>query len=437
MMVPKKSLVLAGAALALFGAAANAQTRVFKQVNKPFKAHTINLSTGTVTRGMNPANRAVGSAIFIQSDFFNFDLGNSIGIDTSGCEWMDAGVKGQQLNQSDLFSSMVFAYCSSKLTTNSGGPGSSIRLGFYEGYTQGGGAATTTILQISLTGLPGNSANSSPIFGGCTPIGVRVFPGGLTAFADVQIGYSWRFDDSGTGTINPLGAINTGTAAWLACVTSCSATSNTQLDALAMDNRIDEYCPAGTLLTTFSFGTTPLSPPFPFWVGSLTSVNMSIEELDDITLATIINSNSGTQPNPDILTSVPCIIARPWTASLKLGLARNKASSWILYFGSGLVNPPNGTPLAQFTGGFNFGASKAGRMLLTAIDTLGTSISTSHGATLGNITTTAAATIPVDFTLVCAEWSGQAVILGRVAGDTGNPSARMSSLIRGVVGTHD
>lgn len=386
MMVPKKSLILAGAALALFGATATAQQKAFKRVNKPMKTHTLDLATGTMTRGMSTQNRAAGSAVFVSTDFFNLDLGGFIGADTGNgfCEWFSAGTKGFTGNASDLMSSVVFAYCSAMLDFASGGPGSSFKLGYYEGYLAGGGSSSTQVAAFTLTGMPGNTGSSS-FFGGCTPHALRLFVGGLIAFADGPVGYSWKFLDNGTGTLNPVGATISGSFPWLSCVNSCSSTSNSQVDGQGMINRIDEYCPAGFLRSSFTFGTAQ----------SVTSLNMSIEELDDITTATIANNNSGTQPNPDILTSIPAIIARPWTATLTLGIARTKANSWIMYFGS-TNNLPNGIAVAQFTSGFNLGTSKAGRMLLCNIDTTGTAVTTGHTGVLGSKSTSAPAVIPRD-----------------------------------------
>ena len=423
-------LVLAGAALALLGPSPHAQQQAFKRVTKSLKAHTLDLGTGTLTRGMSTTNRAAGSAIFVSSDFFNLDLGGFIGADTGSgfCEWFDAGCKGFTNNHSDLMSSVVFAYCSSMFSVASGGPGSSFKLGYYEGSVTGGGTASTNVFSITLTGMPGNTGSSS-FFGGCTPHAIRLFVGGLIPFADGPIGYSWKFLDNGTGTLNPVGATISGTFPWMSCVNSCSSTSRFQMDPQCMDDQLDEYCPPGFLRSTFTFGTAQSS----------TSLNMSIEELDDITLATIVNSNSGTQPNPDILTADRAILARPWTATLTLGIARTKANSWVLYFGSTNFLP-NGVQVAQFTSGFNFGASKAGRMLLCNINTGGLSVNTVHSAgaaAAGTSSTSAAANIPINFALVCNNWCAQAVVLGKVAVDpAGLPSARMSSMTGGILGTH-
>jgi hypothetical protein len=435
MMVPKKSLLLAGAALALFGAASNAQSqsgKIFTRVNKPLKSATLDLATGTITRGPAVHNRAAATVV----DFFNTDLGGFVGVDTGNgfCEWFDAGVKGSLVgdgtalvdsgNCSDLMNSIVFAYCSAKLTPGSGGPGGSVKLGFYEGYVTGGGTATTGVAVFTLTGLPGNSASSS-FFGGFGCFFIRVFFGNLICFADGPIGYSWKFIDNGTGTLNPQGAILGATFPFLSCVRTCSAAID-QIDGQGMEDRIDEYCPPGTLRTTFTFGTTS---------GSFTSINMDVEEVVDV-VGTSIFKNSTTFPNPDILTSDPAVVGVPWNAYLKLGRARTKGSlTWSVFFGASKVNPPTGVPIAQIQGGLNFGASKNGRMLLCAIDP-GFACNGVHTGVSGSVSSTncGGAPIPKVLNLVCNEWCAQAVVFGAgIPGEQGN--ARLSSVVNGAVGT--
>ncbi len=148
------------------------------------------------------------------TDFDNNDLCGFVGVDTGNgfCRWIDAGTKGANCgrtagvdNNSDLMNSIVFAYCSAKLTPGSGGPGGTIGLHFYEGYTLFGGAATTAVANFTLSGLPGNSASSS-FFGGFNCSFIKVIFAQLVCFADGRIGYGWTFVDQGTGVINPLGS---------------------------------------------------------------------------------------------------------------------------------------------------------------------------------------------------------------------------------------
>ena len=247
--------------------------KILARYNKPLKSATLDLATGTITRGPTIVNR--GSSPTTTS-FDNIDLSGFTGVDTGGgfCKWFDAAVKGTYAGRtlgnpegSERMNSIVFAYCSAKLTPGSGGPGGSMGLGFYEGYTVFGGAPTTAVAAFTLSGLPGNSASSS-FFGGSKCFFIRVNFSPTLAFADGAIGYSWTFLDNGTGALNPQGAIMAGTWPFLSCVTSCSG-AILQVDQQGMTDVIDEYCPPGLLLATFTFGTTS---------GSFTSMSMAIQE---------------------------------------------------------------------------------------------------------------------------------------------------------------
>lgn len=422
MMVPKKSLALVGV-LALFAATSSAQSqsgKVFSRYNKPLKSATLDLATGTISHGAAVGNRAGTTVV----DFNNNDLGGFVGVDSGNgfCEWFDAGVKGLG-NSSDLMNSIVFAYCSAKLTPGSGGPGGSVKLGFYEGYTIGGGVPTTGVAVFTLTGLPGNTASSS-FFGGFRCFFIRVFFGNLIAFADGPIGYSWGFLDNGTSTVNPAGAVVAGTWPFLSCVVSCSGVIG-QVDGSGMTDAIDEYCPVGTLRSTFTFGTAS---------GSFTSMSMAVEEATDKT-STVMSVNSTTFPNPDIATATAATVGQPWSATVTLGLARTKASSWIMYFGSTKVAPPSGVAIATVQGALNFGSGKAGRMLLCSLNTGGASVTAAHTGVNGSSSSSAPVNIPALLALVCNNWCGQAIVLGPVAAASGGGNARLSSMPMGVVGT--
>src|SRR5262245_60869756 len=94
---------LLGAA-SLVGTAAHAQSqtgRVFARYGKPLKSATLDLGTGTLTRGPAVTNR-FGTTVV---DFFNLDLGGFVGVDTGGgfCEWFDAGVKGSRRGDGTAF----------------------------------------------------------------------------------------------------------------------------------------------------------------------------------------------------------------------------------------------------------------------------------------------------------------------------------------------
>jgi len=436
MMVPKKSLLLAGAALALFGAASSAQSqsgKVFARYNKPLKSATLDLDTGTITRGPTVTNRK-GTTV---TDFDNNDLGGFVGVDTGNgfCKWIDSAVKGTGagrtagvVNGSDLMNSIVFAYCSAKLTPGSSGPGGSIALSFYEGYTLFGGAPTTGVAAFTLTGLPGNSASSS-FFGGFNCFFLRVQFALLVCFSDGPIGYGVKFLDQGTGTINPLGAVLAGTWPFLSCTVSCSA-AVLQTDLQGMTDAIDEYCPPGFLLATFTFGTTS---------GSFTSVSMAVDEVVDQTATVTVIP--GIPAAPDLLTSNPAVAGATWTATVTSGFARTKGGSWTLFFGSAGVQLPTGFDVTQFPkGGGNFGTNKAGRRLLCNINAANPSgcanIPLPGTGGIGSASS-CSAVIPKRIGLVCNAWCGQAVVAGLVPGGTpGGGNARLTRSISGVLGTN-
>jgi PKD repeat protein len=419
-----------GAALLALASIAHAQTpsgKTFQRVNKPLKSATLDMATGTLSMGPLVHDRAASTIV----DFANVDLSGFVGVDTGGgfCEWFDAGVKGSlpgdgtalvdSGNVSDLMNSILFSYCSAVLSPASGGVGGSVKLGFYEGYVTGGGAATTAAAAFTLTGLPGNTASSS-FSGGYACYFMRIQFASLIAFADGPIGYSWKFLDVGTD------AVMAGTFPFLSCVVSCSGATD-QVDGQGMDDRIDEYCPPGTLRSSFTFGTTS---------GSFTSMSMQVEEVTDL-VSTVVNANSATFPNPDILHSSSAVLGASWSASLTLGLARTKGSSWTVFFGSSMISPPNGVSIPQVQGALNFGAGKGGRMLLCSINTLGASCSGAHTGVLGSVSSSncGGAVIPMQLTLVCNPWCAQAVVLGPIGACDGGGNARLTSAISGVVGT--
>jgi len=430
-MLIQRSFLLV-ATLSLLGATVHAQShaqppsgKAFARYNKPLKSATLDLATGTISHGALVSNRAPTTIV----DFANNDLGGFVGVDTGGgfCEWFDAGTKGFSGNCSDLMNSIVFAYCSSKLSVSSGGPGGSVKLGFYEGYVKGGGTPTTAVAVFTLTGLPANTASSS-FFGGFRCFFIRIFFDPMICFADGPIGYSWKFLDTGTSTINPIGGVLAGTWPFLSCVASCSGTFCVP-DGQGMTDTIDQYCPPGNLLATFTFGTVS---------GTFTSMSMAIEEATD-KLSTVIAYNSSTNPNPDILTSDPATVGSTWKATLTLGPGpRSSGGNWLLMFGSSKVLPPTGLAIGPCLGILDFGTAKAGRMLLCDIS--GTPRGPyPHTGIAGSQSCSQVFTIPKRLSLVCREWCAQAIILGGFPTPNGCGAgavpARLSSAVQGIVGS--
>jgi hypothetical protein len=375
-----------------------AQTRqggVFARVNRPPTSVHLDLATGTLTRAPVVRDRSATTI----ADFANLDLGGFVGTDTGGgqCEWIDAATKGFAGNQSDLMTDISFSYCSAMRDVSLGGPGGSVRLGFYEGYTLGGGTPTTTAAVLTLTGLPANSASSS-FFSGFTCHFMTVSFGSLVGFADGPIGYSWGFLDTGTD------GVLAGTFPFLSCVVSCSGTPF-EVDGQGMTDLIDRYCPPGTLRSTFSFGTAS---------GTFTSVSMEIREVTD-TPATVLPYNASPDANPDLLATGPAIVGTLHTYNLARGVPSAP--------GSFVVNVrPNRIPLANGVQGpppLPVGAG--GRFLISGPRL--TYLFGAHDGMAGSV----GSVVPASFDLVCLHFAAQATVVGG--------GVRLSSAVEGTTGT--
>ncbi len=392
-----KSRILAVWAFGFLGASlAGAQSTKAFRSTKPLRSASLDLATGSVTRGPS-LGRSSAATI---SDFPNLDLGGFVGVDTGlgFCEWFDAGVKGTSGNASDLMTNFVFAYCSSALDANSGGSGGSVTLGFYEGYTVGG-PPTPAVASFSLTGLPANS-----VFVSCPFVGTLYSCFYLDAtlpvlipFADGPIGYSWKFlgDDVCIG--------GAATVPFLACVQSCSGPGP---DGLGMIDVIDQYCPPGTLRSQISFGTTPYGSYF-------TSMSMDIREVSDCT-ASVVPYDSTSPPNADVLTAAPAIVGEAWTAEVTHA-AGTATFSTLLVRGSKL--PGNGAPAGAF-----------GRLLVTGAYYANVSGNADALPPIQADQMSYTAAIPASFSLACIDWFAQALT-------GGSGATRLSNGIDGDTGT--
>jgi hypothetical protein len=403
MMVPKKSLILAGAALALLGASSSAQSqsgKVFARYTKPLKTVSLDLATGTVTRGPR-AHDKVGSTI---DDFNNIDLGGFVGVDTGNCfcEWFDAGVKGFRGNNSDMMNDIVFAYCGALLDPASGGPGGSVKLGFYEGYVLGGGTPTTAVAVFTLTGLPANTASSS-FFGGFTCYFIQVTFGTMVCFADGAIGYSWKFLDLGLdGTL-------AGTWPFLSCVQSCTGSSSTFPDGQGMTDFIDEYCPPGTLRATFSFGTTVYGKYF-------TSMSMAVDEALDQSAVTGLWTGDGQNEDTLAQTASGAVMGSAWAAAITSVNSHGTSGPMSLKVRAGTVNGPN---FASPLGGRINEVLVGGPFFITQTG--------SHGAGAGPFSFPTV-TIPKRFSLIGTAYAAQGTIVGGGFAD-------LTTAVTGVTGT--
>ncbi|NOT29196.1 MAG: hypothetical protein HOP15_01970 [Planctomycetes bacterium] len=429
-MVPKKSLILAGAALAMLGASAGAQsqsTKLFKRAGGgSVKQATLDLGTGTYTRG--PAVHQRGG--FTVADFQNLDAfdGSGFGwvtVDTGGgtCRWFSNAAKGaaanQSTNASDLMSDVVFFYCSNALDVASGGAGGSVTLGFYEGYTVFGGAPTTTAALVALTGMPANTSQGSWFSAGAGCYGLRVIFPTLVAFADnAFMGYSWDFTDTGTdGTL-------ANTYPFMSCVVSCSGMSifngssggvggnslGLGEDGQGMMDVWDQFCVAPTVTHTFTFGTSGA----PFSPSTYAPSTMRIQEAGDLA-ATNVNYNASITPNTDLISANKATLGGTWSVTLSR-IPASVAGTYTLNLKRNKHPNANGGP---------GGSPPFGRVLTAGLPV--TTLTGAHNGTSGNI----AVAVPAQMAYCGFHFTVQA----RSTGGGGAAGVRLSSAIDSTIGT--
>jgi hypothetical protein len=416
MMVPKKSLLLVGAALTLFSATAGAQSaKVQRGLNKAPRSAQLDLASGTITKGAAVSNR-FGTTT---QDFNNGDS-LAITVDTGSgfCEWYTVGVKGYNGNQSDLMANVRFVYCSSAGDVYSGGPGGTTKLGFYEGYSLSGGGGTT-VIAFTLTGLPANTASACFIpwlasTSGCWALTLTF--GTQICFADGPIAYSWKFVDM--DTCGPWAH----TFPVFSCVTSCSTNplggpgsfpgGAAPTDGQGMTDFVDQYCPPATLLATFTFNSVPGTTPM------FTGQNMRIRECTDLT-GTITSFNSTTPPNTDLFSSTPAVMGSTWTATTtRVGGTGGVYNIRINDAKSTLVN---GTKCSTIVPPGPTGIT--GRNMLA-----GNNLANFSGAIVGTVGVRSES-IPCDPTLIGFQWHAQSLVA------SGLNIRRCTSAVSGTVGS--
>jgi hypothetical protein len=355
MMVPKRSLLVASAALLCLGTVASAQsshTQKVRRVTKPLIQADLDLSTGKYTIGSKVNQK--GAAQFNTSrTLTNLDFAGFVGIDSVQCEWFDSADKGtfKTGGKSEVMTSFLFAYCSSALATNSGGVGGSATVSFIEGYTTPAlgtprptFAGRTAVFNIS--GMPANTASSSFLGGfNCFVLRVRTatqapnpntaFDGGQ-ALADGVVGWSWDFRD-----LSPAPPV-AHTFPFLACVTSCSGVGP---DGQAMTDGVDQYCgnfpgvPPFNLLATFTFGTTT----------TYTSFSFEIREANAIAGGSALYNPTGPAgTNPVILSNPTGVVEMGnfWKISLDCTGKGAAPAIFVIEFKPG-NQTPSATPLAN------------------------------------------------------------------------------------------
>ena len=264
---------------------------LYRRTTKPLYSVSLDLENGQITRGPKVREKGFSTC----SSFNNNDFSGFVGVDSGPtgafgpCEWIDAGIKSG--GKSGFMGGFSFAYCSAALDPNSGGAGGACTIGFRVGYEKGAaandsGPSGTEVFRVCLTGLPANTSCSS-FLGGFTCYLMEVGLGNSPfALPDGQIGWSWQFKDLGTDGVLAK------TFPFLSCVQSCTGNGP---DGTGMVDCIDQYCPSGTLLSTFQFGTTAFG-------GYFTSLSMEVREYPSIVHETIVKNGTGV--NPLILSTI-------------------------------------------------------------------------------------------------------------------------------------
>jgi hypothetical protein len=336
MMVPKRSLLCASAALLVLSTAAEAQMKAhkYRRVTQPLIRADLDLSTGVYTIGGKVKEK--GPPVFNTAlSLTNLDFSGGVAIDSLQCEWFDSFQKGRNKTggKSQIMTSFLFAYCSSAKATNSGGVGGSATISFDEGYQVSPAPGTprptfASRTQVyNLSGLPA-STNSSSFFGNFSCIFIRVFTATPGANPQTAPG-SWTGGDAMPDSfLNPPGTRNMGyawdfrdaspfqglahTFPFLACVQSCSGVGP---DGQTFVDGIDQYCglpgnfPPYTMITTFTFGTAPTN----------TSMSLEIREAEPISSGSTIFDPGG-NGNPAIAGLGPDLGA-PWSISFDCSAA--------------------------------------------------------------------------------------------------------------------
>lgn len=325
MMVPKKSLFFAGATLLCMSTAfaQNTSKKVSRVSNKVMNTATVDLQTGVITRGPAIKQKAAAGSSTATS-VNNNDFAGFIGIDSGEnglngpCEWFSSVQKGTGATggQSTYLSSYFFTYCGIAQDLNSGGPGTSVTMNFWDGFTNGAGSVAgnqgTNVGSVTVTGLPGNTGITGWLTGGfaaCVAfiVGVDVSGGAPIILPDSNIAVSFLFTNlDGNGVLGD-------TCTFLSCIASCSSAGG--VDNFGMIDVIDNYC-GGAFFTSFSFVT---GGPF---TTSFTSVSFVLREVVPLDASDSVTTNNGpAMCNTSTLTSVqaPFIGGGAWIQNVNCG----------------------------------------------------------------------------------------------------------------------
>lgn len=396
---PRTSLLTMNHLLALVALAAPhyAQTvRPLRPAPAPREIVRIDAATGVVTRG------AARSALGEVSEFPNLDMGGFVTTDTGGgaVTWVNDGIKGAVSNRSDLLSRIVIPYCSAELDPSLGGPGATLKLGLYEGYTRNQPTPSgTRIASLALTGLPAHTSESS-FFGNfsCYFLEIELDP--LLSFADGPIGYSWEFADLGAD------GLYSGTFPFLASTSSCSATVPDPQGQAPYEccsfRPADAYDANGQLIHVVTFA--PYCIPY--------SIAIDLREVADVAASAAPFVGDGV--NVDIMTASAPLVGAAWTAQVALGHAHGTSGSVRFEVRANATNgPTQSSPL----GGRPYERLISGPRLASFL--------LAHdGVTSGVLSTP----LPASASLVGATFATQAIVIGGGFAD-------LSTAMVGTVGT--
>lgn len=372
--------------------------RPMRPAPAPVETVHYDAATGVITRGA--AQQRAGSEV---STFSNLDLSGFVAVDTGGgsVTWINDGTKGAVGNASEMFSSFVIPYCSSELDPSLGGPGATLKLGFYEGFTRNSATPSgTKVADFTLTGLPGHSSDSS-FFGGFTCYFLQVDLDPLVSFADGPIGYSWEFADLGTD------GVYAGTFPLLADAGSCPATVPDPQGQMPYEccsiRPADAYDASGQLIAVFTF--------VPYCIPN--SIAIELREAADV--AASVTPFAGDGVNLDTLSASAPVVGGTWSAQLTLGHGHGTSGLVRVNVRSTSINGPT---LISPIGGRPFESLVSGPLLASFL-------TTHDGVASAPLSTR----VPASLSLVCTPFAAQATI-------TGGGFVDLSTGVIGSLGTH-
>jgi len=384
--------------LALSAPLAAQAGRPMRPAPAPLETVRYDAATGAITRGVT--QQRTGSEV---SEFPNLDMSGFVTVDSGGgnVTWINDGTKGAAGNASDLFSSFVIPYCSSELDPDLGGPGATLKLAFYEGFTRNSPTPSgTRIASFDITGLPGHSSDSS-FFDGFTCYFLQVDLDPLLSFADGPIGYSWEFADLGTD------GIYAGTFPFLANTSSCSSlVPDPQGQApyrCCSVRPADAYAANGQLIAVFTFA--------PYCIPN--SIAIDLREAADVAASATPFTGDGV--NQDTLLAGAPVVGEPWSAQVTLGHGHGTGGLVRLIVRTASINGP--TLISPF-GGRPFEPLLSGPRLASLL--------TTHD---GTVSAPLVAQVPASLSLVCAPFAAQATI-------SGGGFVDLSTGLVGNLGTH-